>query len=135
MRRRVVIGEHMKLQVLPGQFTVCKVDHMAAVDLAAPWLFLGKTDNELSVVCLSENAPQQCVAREDGWRAFRVAGQMDFSLTGILAGLSAVLARAKISIFAVSTFDTDYVLVKQDKLAEGLMALEAAGYSVEKVEG
>ncbi len=125
----------MTLQVLPGEFVICKVADMTAVDLAAAWLFVGKTDAELSLICLQEDAPQQCVAREDGWRAFRVAGQMDFSLTGVLAGLSAVLAQARISIFAVSTFDTDYVLVKQDRLAAALAALESAGYGLEVVSG
>ena len=91
--------------------------------------------NEFIEATLQEDAPQQCVAREDGWLAFRVAGQMDFSLTGVLAGLSAVLAQAGISIFAVSTFDTDYVLVKQDRLAAALAALESAGYGLEVVSG
>lgn len=133
MLRLARIGEHMTLQVLPGEFSVCKVVDMAAVDFTASWLFVGKTDAELSVVCLREDAPQQYEAREDGWRAFRVAGQMDFSLTGVLAGLSAVLAQAGISIFAVSTFDTDYVLVKQDRLVAALAALESAGYGLEAV--
>lgn len=121
----------MILQVLPGEFSICKVSDMSAVDLTVQWLFVSKTDAELSVVCLREDVPRPCEVREDGWRAFRVAGQLDFCLTGVLAGLSTVLAQAGVSIFAVSAFDTDYVLVKQDRLATALMVLETAGYGVE----
>ena len=124
----------MRLQIIEGKFSVCKVENLRAVNFNVPWLFVGKTDAEISVVCLTADVPHATLAREDGWRALRVAEPMDFGLTGVLAGISTVLAQAGISIFAVSTFDTDYVLVKHDKLAEGLLALEAAGYSVEKVE-
>lgn len=68
--------------------------------------------------------------REDGWRAFRAAGPLDFSLTGILAGIASVLAAAGIPIFAVSTYDTDYVLVKTERYEAALDALRAAGYDV-----
>ena len=96
----------MLLEVLEGEFCICKVADTHAVNLDVPWLFVGKTDSELSVVCLVDHAPKQSLAREDGWRAFRIAGQMDFGLTGVLAGLASVLAQAAISIFALSTFDT-----------------------------
>ncbi|MDY0260519.1 MAG: ACT domain-containing protein [Desulfovibrio sp.] len=121
----------MRLEVVEGEFTVSKVSGMHEVNLAAPWLFIGRTDAETSVVCLSAHAPVHCLAREDGWRAFRVAGQMDFGLTGVLAGLATVLARASVSIFALSTFDTDYILVKKENLSKALEALASAGHEVE----
>ena len=121
----------MRLQVVEGEFTVSKVSGMHEVNLAAPWLFIGRTDAETSVVCLSAHAPVHCLAREDGWRAFRVAGQMDFGLTGVLAGLATVLAQASVSIFALSTFDTDYILVKKGNLSKALEALASAGHEVE----
>lgn len=121
----------MRLQVVEGEFTVSKVSGMHEVNLAAPWLFIGRTDAETSVVCLSAHAPVHCLAREDGWRAFRVAGQMDFGLTGVLAGLATVLAQASVSIFALSTFDTDYILVKKENLSKALEALASAGHEVE----
>ena len=121
----------MRLEVVEGEFTVSKVSGMHAVNLAAPWLFIGRTDAETSVVCLSAHAPVHCLAREDGWRAFRVAGQMDFGLTGVLAGLATVLAQASVSIFALSTFDTDYILVKKENLSKALEALASAGHEVE----
>ena len=121
----------MRLQVVEGEFTVSKVSGMHEVNLAAPWLFIGRTDAETSVVCLSAHAPVHCLAREDGWRAFRVAGQMDFGLTGVLASLATVLAQASVSIFALSTFDTDYILVKKENLSKALEALASAGHEVD----
>lgn len=85
-----------------------------------------RTPTETSIVC---EAPP--VEGEPGWRALMVEGPLDFSLTGILAGIAAPLAAAGISIFAISTFDTDYVLVKEARIDEATTVLRAAGYSVE----
>lgn len=121
----------MRLQIIEGKFSVCKVENLRAVNFNIPWLFVGKTDAEISVVCLTVDVPHATLAREDGWRALRVAEKMDFALTGVLAGISTVLAKAGISIFAVSTFDTDYLLVKAENLGLAQTALEAGGYSIE----
>ena len=121
----------MRLQVIEGKFSVCKVENLRAVNFNVPWLFVGKTDAEISVVCLTADVPHATLAREDGWRALRVAEPMDFGLTGVLAGISTVLARAGISIFAVSTFDTDYILIKAENLGLAQSALEAGGYTIE----
>ena len=121
----------MRLEVVEGEFSVSKVSGMHEVNLAVPWLFIGRTDAETSVVCLSAHAPVHCLAREDGWRAFRVPGQMDFGLTGVLAALATVLAQASVSIFALSTFDTDYILVKKENLSKALEALASAGHEVD----
>ena len=119
----------MRLQIIEGKFSVCKVENLRAVNFNIPWLFVGKTDAEISVVTV--DVPHATLAREDGWRALRVAEKMDFGLTGVLAGISTVLAKAGISIFAVSTFDTDYLLVKAENLGLAQTALEAGGYSIE----
>ena len=121
----------MRLQIIEGKFSVCKVENLRAVNFNVPWLFVGKSDAEISVVCLTADVPHATLAREDGWRALRVAEQMDFALTGVLAGISTVLAQAGISIFAVSTFDTDYILVKAENLGLAQSALEAGGYTIE----
>jgi len=121
----------MRLQIIEGKFSVCKVENLRAVNFNVPWLFVGKTDAEISVVCLTADVPHATLAREDGWRALRVAEPMDFGLTGVLAGISTVLAQAGISIFAVSTFDTDYILIKAENLGLAQTALEAGGYSIE----
>lgn len=80
---------------------------------------------------MTADVPHATLAREDGWRALRVAEPMDFGLTGVLAGISTVLAQAGISIFAVSTFDTDYILIKAENLGLAQTALEAGGYTIE----
>lgn len=120
----------MKLEVLPVPLTVCKVTTVAAMDLNTSFTFAAHTDGEFSLVCPTASAPADTVAREDGWRAFRVAGSMAFSMVGVLARLTARLAEAEVSVFAVSTFDTDYVLVKADRLETALAALAADGYEI-----
>lgn len=120
----------MKLEVLDPVFSVCKARDLSGVDFSAEYCFVGKTDAELSLVCPRSAAPADALAREDGWRAFRVAGTLDFSLTGVLAGLSTALAGAGVGIFAVSTYDTDYILVKEKDLPRALAALRAAGHEI-----
>ena len=120
----------MELEKIPYPLTVCKVQTLAEVDLSKEFFFVGKTDEEVSLVCITEDAPEGAIAREDGWRGFRIQGVLDFSLIGILARVSAVLAEKEIGIFVVSTFNTDYVLVKEAEFGRALAALEEAGYVV-----
>lgn len=121
----------MKLQTLPFDLTVCQVRAVREINLDADFYWIGRTDEELSLVCRTEDTPPDALAREDGWRGFRVQGPLDFSLTGVLSRLSAVLAARQIGIFAVSTYNTDYLLVKGENLGRALRALEDAGYTVE----
>ena len=121
----------MKLKTLPYDLTVCKLPSAAGIDLSADFFFLGKTDEEISLVCRTEQAPAETTAREDGWRAFRIEGMLDFSLTGILSRLSAVLAENGIGIFAVSTYNTDYILVKAESLGKAMNVLREAGYETD----
>ena len=120
----------VSLEILPQLFSVCKVESITAEDLKAEYTFFARTDCELSLVCPTENAPENTLAREDGWRAFRIVGVLDFSLIGILAGISAVLAEAGIGIFAVSTYNTDYILVKEENLGKAVSALADGGYTI-----
>ena len=121
----------MRLKVLPQPLTVCKLPIDAAIDLSGDFYFIGRTDGELSLVCPTAQTPADTVAREDGWRGFRVEGELDFSLVGILAGISAILAEVGVSLFAVSTYNTDYILVKREDLPCVLDALAARGYDIE----
>lgn len=95
----------------------------------APIFFIGKTYEELSIVC-PEEIELNSLEQEDGWVALEVMGPLAFSLTGIMSQISGVLANADISIFAISTFDTDYILVKQDKVEEAISALRKDNYKV-----
>ena len=120
----------MNLEVLSHAFSVCKVADYRGVSLDAPFLFTAATDAEKSLVCPTPLVPPATLAREDGWRAFRVEGALDFSLVGILASLSDILAAVGVGLFAVSTFDTDYILVKAANLDRALDALRAAGHRI-----
>ena len=120
----------MKLEVLPQLFSVCKVADYGGVNFGAPFVFTGATDGEKSLVCPMVRVPANTVTRSDGWRALRVAGTLDFSLVGILAALSKTLADAGVGIFAISTFDTDYILTKAEDFDRALAALRAAGHDV-----
>ncbi len=119
----------LTLTVLPGTLAVCRLPADAALPAWAgggALLSLTRTADELSVVC-GEDAVPAGVTGERGWRAFQVAGPLDFALTGILARLTAPLAQAGIAIFALSTYDTDYLLVRTPMLAPACAALRQAG--------
>lgn len=120
----------LTLEILDYDLSVCRLLMGAVPEWAVAGEFFSVTrrvDAELSVVCETRFVVEG-VEAEHGWRAFAVVGPLDFSLTGILARLSAVLADAEISIFAVSTYDTDVILVKADRLEAAVQALETAGY-------
>jgi hypothetical protein len=121
------------LVLLPNTFAVCKLSHDAPIPswaTAASFFAITRTADELSVVCLEDVVPEG-LPYEGGWRSLRVAGTVPFSAVGILASLTAPLAEAGISIFAVSTFDTDYLLVKEKDLAAAVRALRRQGHSVQ----
>ena len=120
----------MLLKVLADTFSVCKLPDASQVDFAEEFYFLGKTDEELSLVCRESAVPENALIREDDWRAFRIQGVLDFSLTGILASLSTLLAEHHIGIFAVSTYNTDYILVKENQFLKTLAVLREAGHEI-----
>ena len=122
--------KNIELKRLPMDFTVCKVRQITELDLASDFVFIGKTDEELSLVCLTERVPESAEKREDGWKGFRIQGILDFSLTGILAPIADLLAENQIGIFAISTFQTDYVLVKRENFERALALLSEAGYTI-----
>lgn len=122
-----------RLVPLPETYCVCRLASEAPIPdwATGALLSITRTPDELSIVCEQSNVPEDIQAERD-WRALRIKGTLDFSLTGVLARVAAPLAEADISIFAVSTFDTDYVLVKAGRIDEAIGALEAAGHEVER---
>ena len=122
----------MKLKALPYALTVCKLADASEIDLKMDFYFLARTDEEVSLVCRTEDTPANTAARDDGWRAFRIEGVLDFSLIGILSKISAILAENKIGIFAVSTYNTDYILVKEENFDRAIRALAENGYTIVK---
>jgi len=124
----------VRLTVVPleGAYAVCRLAADAPLPAWAaggPFLSITRTADELSVVCRQAVVPEG-VRCERGWRCLRVAGTLDFSLVGVLASLLGPLADAGVSVFAVSTFDTDYLLVKEEYLAAAVEVLRRAGHSV-----
>lgn len=120
----------MELKRLEHELTVCKVASTKDLDLSADFYFIGKTDEEISLVCITSDTPTNTIERDDGWRGFRIQGILDFSLIGILSKISGILADNDIGIFAVSTYNTDYILVKAGNFEKAMSVLLDAGYEV-----
>lgn len=120
----------MKIQKLEYDFSVCKVRDYSLVDLNSLYCFTGRTDEENSLVCMTDQVPENVTEREDGWKAFRIQGTLDFSLIGILSSISSLLAENEIGIFAISTYNTDYILTKKEDFPKALEVLSAADYDV-----
>lgn len=120
----------MEIQKIECSFSVCKLKDISVIDLNSEFCFVGKTDEEVSLVCPTKDVPAKVIKRDDDWKAFRIQGVLDFSLIGILSKIASLLADNGISIFAISTFNTDYVLIKADHYVRALELLEKAGYRI-----
>jgi len=120
----------LQLELLAGTFAVCRLDPGATVPpwAAGSFVSLTRTDAELSVVCPADGVPAG-VPAEGGWRALRVRGPLGFGMTGVLASLASPLASSGVSIFVVSTYDTDYLLVQERDLDRARHALVRAGHA------
>ena len=124
------MNRKIEIKLIEQDFSICKVDDIPAGMLKEEFCFIEKTDEELSLVCKTEDTPDNTIERDDGWRGFRIQGVLDFSLIGILSKLSNILAENKIGIFAVSTYNTDYILVKTENFDKALQVLSDAGYEI-----
>ncbi len=120
----------MEIKRIDYDFSVCKVEDFSMVDPLQPFYFTGRTDEENSLVCITENVPKNVTERDDGWKAFRIQGVLDFSLIGILSEISSLMAQNDIGIFAISTYNTDYILVKRGNYEKALQVLLKAGYQI-----
>ena len=120
----------MEIKKIDHNFAVCQVEDYSLVKLNSEYSFIGKTDEEKSLVCITDEVPANVIQQDDGWKAFRIQGVLNFSLIGILAKIAAALADNGISIFAVSTYNTDYVLMKKENYQKALDVLKALGYMI-----
>lgn len=120
----------MELKKIAHDFSVCKVIDYSLVDLENEFCFTGKTDQENSLVCPTGMVPTNVLERDDGWKAFRIQGVLDFSLIGILAKIATILAENEIGLFAISTYNTDYILTKEKDYLRALEVLKEAGYKI-----
>ena len=127
-----MIDINLTLTLLLHTFAICRLEtnsEIPAWALAGEFFSITRTADELSIVCRQGNVPEG-IRCEEGYRCFKVEGPLDFALTGILDSLTTPLAQAGVSLFAVSTFDTDYLLVKEDTLESAVGALKSAGHQV-----
>lgn len=120
----------MELKVINQEFSICKVEDLTQIDYSDKFCFISKTDEELSLVCKTKSVPQNVIECDNGWKAFRIQGVLDFSLIGILSKISALLADNKIGIFVVSTYNTDYVLTKEESFDKAIKILEQNDYAI-----
>lgn len=130
-RDQAAAASSFKLETISGSYVVCRLPAEAEIPSWATGQLVSitRTADELSIVCSSESAPND-VRRESGWRALRVVGPLHFAMVGVIAGLTAALAAASISVFVISSFDTDYLLVKEERLESAIKSLRAAGHQV-----
>lgn len=123
----------LTLSILPDTFAICRLDASSKLPqwaITGNFISITRTVDELSIVCPANQVPPGTNCNS-GWQCFKVEGKLDFSLTGILAALATPLAQAGISIFAVSTYDTDYLLVKAEDKENAILILTAAGHMVQ----
>ena len=121
----------MKIEIIEPEFTICKIDDLVDINYDDKFLFLSITDEETSLVCPSNSVPKKTLQCEHGWNAFRIVGTLDFSLIGILATITSLLASKEIGIFTISTYNTDYIFVKKENLSTAIDTLVANGYQLE----
>lgn len=126
-------SDSLTLVALPDTFAVCRLDPTAAIPewaMRGSFYAVTRTADELSIVCREADAPRVNVTCERGWRAFKLEGTFDFGQIGVLASIANALAEARVSIFALSTYDTDYVLVKGLQFEQAVTALTRFGHIV-----
>lgn len=127
---RSLAASQINLEILEAEMSICKLQDYSMVDWASDLCFTAKTDEENSLVCQTKAAPENAVKREDGWKIMRIRGVLEFSLIGILAGISTELADHEIGIFVISTYNTDYILVKRQDMGKALEVLGKRGYQI-----
>ena len=120
----------MELEIINKRFAVCKVKTIDNINFNDDFVFMGKTSEEISIVCEDSSIPIDFTECDSGWLAFKIKGTLDFSLVGILAKISNILAENNISIFAISTYDTDYILIKEERFHNAIAILKNYDYKI-----
>ncbi len=121
----------IKLLLLENEYSILKMPEYAFLGgIEGELVSVTKARGELSLVCPAERAPSGHLERSDGWKALRIDGRLDFALTGVIAGISGALSEEKIPVFVISTFLTDYLLVREDDVFRAVDVLSRRGYSV-----
>ncbi len=127
-----MLEKKLNMKLLKEKYGVCRLDkkeHIPNWGVDGEFYSITKTEDELSIVCLEDNIPGK-IQCEKEWRVLKIEGPLDFSLVGILAAISNLMAKNSISIFAISTYDTDYILVKEKDIDKAIMVLVNDRYEV-----
>lgn len=122
----------MTIKILEPTFAIYKIKEISSIDFTQDYTFLSKTEEEISLVCPQSIPVNHATHCDKNWRAFRIQGELDFSLIGILSKISTILAENNIAIFAVSTYQTDYILTKSCDFDRAIQLLKLAGYEIIK---
>ena len=122
--------ELVELQRIECDFTICKIKNIEQADFTREFVFLQKTPDEISLVCETAYVPPNAITAEAGWKALKISGVLDFGLIGVIAEIANILAEAEISIFVVSTYNTDYILIKAEAFGRGTRELIRNGYVI-----
>jgi len=120
----------MELQKIIGDFSVCKISNIDQVDFTREFVFLSKTSDEISLVCETNCVPSNIIAVEHGWKALKISGILDFGMVGVIAKISKLLAESEIAVFVISTYNTDYILLKTESFDNGVKVLMHNGYVI-----
>lgn len=120
----------IQIKIINQDFSICKIKDLSQIDYSDKFCFIGKTDEEISLVCSARLVPEETIECDNGWKGFRIQGTLDFSLIGILSKISMLLAENKIGIFAVSTYNTDYIFTKEENFKKAINVLENNEYKI-----
>ena len=124
---------HLQLTLLTERMAICRLEPTSRLPAWASegaFVSVTRTPRELSIVCPADNVPPETVCADAGWRCFQVAGPLDFTQVGVMASLVAPLAAARVSVFTIATYETDYLLVQEAHLEEAIDALSEAGHRI-----
>lgn len=121
----------LKLIVQKGGYAVCRLDKKEPVPswVAGEFISVTRTKDELSIVCNELTVPKT-INKNSGWKLFKIEGPLKFSLAGVISSLAVPLAEKGISIFVISTYETDYFLLKEDLASDAIKILSAAGHTI-----
>jgi hypothetical protein len=133
MKEQAKSMKKLSLSLLPPRYAVCQLHpdkHIPYWALLGDFVSLTRTPEELSIVCQQDSVPEE-VQAERGWRCVQVQGAFDFSISGVNASLAVPLANADISVLAIATYATDYLLIKEENVERALLVLKQAGHSID----
>lgn len=117
----------MDLKMIEEKFAICQVQNFNGIDFERDYTFTAKTKDEYSIICLEKYVPEKCIKVEYGWNCFRIAEDAAFEKYGMIAFLADIIAKQQTGILVVATFDTDYILIKEEKIESVKAALIKEG--------